>query len=108
MGRVRATYCLVLLLISSFTAGCLESNNTDVNVDFLSEYSDEIERPDPNQYQCLEFDEWERCWLTYIPESVNASSSVPVLFELHGWSASAFEIEISLGCKNLQMKKESL
>ena len=78
-----------------------------MNVDFLSEYSDEIERPDPNQYQCLEFDEWERCWLTYIPESVNASSSVPVLFELMGGS-SAFEMRNITRCKNLQMKKESL
>ena len=56
MGRVSADYCLVLLLICSFTFGCLESNNTDVNPDFLSDYSDEIERPDPNQYECLEFD----------------------------------------------------
>ena len=105
MGRVSAAYFLVLLLICSFNVGCLESNNSDMNGDFLSEYSDEIERPNPNQYECLEFDEWERCWLTYIPESVNASSSVPVLFELHGWSASAFEMRNITGLQEFADEK---
>ena len=40
----------------------------------------------------MEFEGWDRCWLTYFPENVNLSSKSPVIFELHGWSASSFEM----------------
>ena len=78
-GQIRATYCLVLLLISSFTAGCLESNNTDVNVDFLSEYSDEIR--DPTLTSISVWSLMNGSAAVDISKSVNASSSVPALFE---------------------------
>ena len=43
--------------------------------------------------------------MTYVPESVNASSSVPVLFELHGWSASAFEMRNITGLQEFADEK---
>ena len=48
--------------------------------------------PDPNVYQCFEFEGWDRCWLTYFPENANLSSKLPVIFALHGWAASSFEM----------------
>lgn len=47
--------------------------------------------PDPDVYTCFMHDGWERCYITYVPPSVNASSEAPLIVELHGWASSAFQ-----------------
>lgn len=45
----------------------------------------------PEAYECFVHNDWERCYITYIPEGVDTTSSAPLIVELHGWAASAFE-----------------
>ena len=45
----------------------------------------------PEEYECFLHNNWERCYITYIPESVTGSSNAPLIVELHGWAGSAFE-----------------
>ncbi|DAC40126.1 MAG TPA: hypothetical protein D7H83_03230, partial [Candidatus Poseidoniales archaeon] len=45
----------------------------------------------PEEYECFLHNNWERCYITYVPESVTGSSNAPLIVELHGWAGSAFE-----------------
>lgn len=83
---VFAISVLMLLLLQ----GCLSASGVEgsLDVDDAIELED-IEKPNPDVYECFELDGWERCFMTYIPESVNASSKAPLIVELHGWAASA-------------------
>lgn len=82
---------LILILFSSTLAGCIGiEENTEQVPD--NETPMDMDIPDPDVYQCFEFEGWERCWLTYFPENINLSAKSPVIFELHGWAASSFEM----------------
>ena len=80
-----------MLLISFCLAGCIE-NEDSINEGQQDQILSDFVVPDPDVYQCFEFEGWDRCWLTYFPENVNLSSKSPVIFELHGWAASSFEM----------------
>ena len=80
-----------MLLISFCLAGCIE-NEDSINEVQQDQILSDFVVPDPDVYQCFEFEGWDRCWLTYFPENVNLSSKSPVIFELHGWAASSFEM----------------
>jgi polyhydroxybutyrate depolymerase len=91
MRDVRILF-IAFLFFSASLSGCIGKEVSSKEIDNEEIIIDEFIRPDPDKYECIEFDEWDRCWLTYVPENVNVSSNVPVLFELHGWAASSFEM----------------
>lgn len=90
MPRSEPTWFTIFAVLLFSLQGCLtalvsdEGDSTD-----SSEESRTFIRPDPAEYTCFDFNGWERCYQTYIPESVNATSNVPVILELHGWAMSA-------------------
>ena len=92
MGERAKAGLLVLLFCAALVQGCLASNDeaTGGQGDGAVDESDLV-RPDPDVYTCFMHNGWERCYITYVPESVNASSNAPLIVELHGWAASAFE-----------------
>ena len=83
---------LALLCCAAVLQGCLASSDDlaggpeDGTVD-----EPDFVRPDPDVYSCFMHDGWERCYITYVPMNVNASSNAPLIVELHGWASSAFE-----------------
>lgn len=83
---------VAFIFISASISGCLGKEVISEEVDNENLIIDELIIPDPDKYECMEFEGWDRCWLTYFPENVNLSSKSPVIFELHGWSASSFEM----------------
>ena len=70
--------------------GCLSAIVSDTASQTADEM-DAIEQLDPDVYSCFMHNGWERCYITYIPDSVNSSSNAPLIVELHGWALSAFE-----------------
>ena len=82
---------LALILFSSTLAGCTGLQD-DVELVPDEEVDINLDIPDSDTYQCFEFEGWERCWLTYFPENINLSTKSPIIFELHGWAASSFEM----------------
>ena len=92
MGERARAGLLVLLFCAALLQGCLASTDevTGGPGDGTVDESDLV-RPDPDVYTCFMHDGWERCYITYVPASVNASSNAPLIVELHGWAASAFE-----------------
>ena len=90
---MRRVYSILLIIIlsSSTMAGCtgIEENAEQATDE---KTPTELNIPDPDVYQCFEFEARERCWLTYFPENINLSVKSPIIFELHGWAASSFEM----------------
>ena len=82
---MKASSIVALLTILTAFSGCLGADDVEqeATIDPFTINKD--------TYQCFEFEERERCWLTYIPEQITRTSKAPVIMELHGWSASSFE-----------------
>ena len=89
--RRTCSILLVVILFSSTLTGCTGIQE-DVEQASDEEASIDLVIPDPDTYQCFEFEGWERCWLTYFPENLNLSAKSPIIFELHGWASSSFEM----------------
>ena len=89
--RRTCSILLTVILFSSTLAGCTGVRE-DVEQASDEEANTDLVIPDSDTYQCFEFEGWERCWLTYFPENINLSVKSPIIFELHGWAASSFEM----------------
>ena len=91
MGRRVSGLMLSLIILSMTLSGCISSNKNSSNDDI--DVVPELVLPyfEKDEYRCFEHDEYERCWITYVPENVNGSELVPLIIDLHGWSLSAFE-----------------
>lgn len=73
-----------------FAPGCLSAVDDTIQEKADQEaIQSDFERPDPDVYECFEHDGWDRCYMTYIPETVNATSEAPLILELHGWGMSS-------------------
>ena len=88
--RLSATI-LSLIIISMSLSGCisLDEKNQDDGINIAPE--DELPYFEKEGYRCIVHDDYDRCWLTYVPEQVNESNLVPLIIDLHGWSLSAYE-----------------
>jgi len=84
-------FIISLVILSVAFSGCISSDENSINDDF--EQTDESVLPyfEKDEYRCIEHDNYDRCWITYVPEKVNGSELVPLILDLHGWSLSAFE-----------------
>jgi len=82
-------FALTVMILMGFQ-GCLSASDVGSKTE---DESDNIVFPgyNPDEYQCFVHNDWERCYITYIPESVTETSSAPLIVELHGWAGSAFE-----------------
>ena len=91
MGRRVSSLTLSLIIVSMALSGCISSkeNSRDIVVDEDSDLV--LPYFEKDDYRCFEHDDYERCWITYVPEKVNGSELVPLIIDLHGWSLSAFE-----------------
>ena len=91
MGRRVSALTLSLIIVSMALSGCISSkeNSSDNVVDEDSDLV--LPYFEKDDYRCFEHDDYERCWITYVPEKVNGSELVPLIIDLHGWSLSAFE-----------------
>ena len=90
MGQRRqGGLCLALVLLLTMQ-GCLAAN-TNIDADASEIEQDGFSEHDPDAYECFIHEDWERCYITHVPESVTASSNAPLIVELHGWAGSAFE-----------------
>ena len=90
---MRRTYSslLAFILFSSVLSGCTGVNESTEELHDCKT-TDDYEIPNPDAYECFEFEGWDRCWLVYVPENLNLSLRAPVIFELHGWASSSFEM----------------
>ena len=64
---------MAILLLSFCFSGCIENDSGNHEILQENDLFDFVV-PDPNVYQCFEFEGWDRCWLTYFPENANLSS----------------------------------
>ena len=86
---IRVTFTAFIMLMLSLQ-GCLSPSDSSDDDSKNQDYS-EFKDHDPDTYNCFMHNGWERCHITHIPESVTSDSLAPLILELHGWGASAFE-----------------
>ena len=58
---------VAFLFISACISGCIGKEVISEEVDNENLIVDELIIPDPDKYECMEFEGWDRCWLTYFP-----------------------------------------
>ena len=85
----RGALCVTIVVLLTLQ-GCLAATTKTVADDTENE-QDGFSEHDPDTYECFIHEDWERCYITHIPESVSVSSTAPLIVELHGWAGSAFE-----------------
>lgn len=90
MAQPRQGLLCVAIVVLLSLQGCL-SANTNGHSDDGEREQGEFPGHDPDAYECFIHNDWERCYITHIPESVTPSSNAPLIVELHGWAGSAFE-----------------
>jgi len=100
MGRRVNGFILSLIFVSMTLSGCI--SNKESSNDQVVEVP-ELDLPyfEKDGYRCFLHDEYERCWITYVPEKVNGTELVPLIIDLHGWSLSAFEQREISGFDNI-------
>ena len=88
-NRHNQAFCLVVLFLM-YLQGCLfvgdlnQKNDIETDDKAFPHYN-------PDEYDCFIHNDWERCYITYVPESITETSNAPLIVELHGWAGSAFE-----------------
>ena len=85
----RGALCVTIVVLLTLQ-GCLAAT-TKTGADDTENEQDGFSEHDPDTYECFIHEDWERCYITHIPESVTVSSTAPLIVELHGWAGSAFE-----------------
>ena len=89
MPQRRRALCAVLVALMSLQ-GCL-SANTATNDEGIASDENPFPNHNPDEYECFTHNDWERCYITHVPDSVTQDSNAPLIVELHGWAGSAFE-----------------
>lgn len=90
MPQVRRRALSVLLVALMCMQGCLSASEAG-NGQGTSSEEPAFPNHNPDEYECFTHNDWERCYITHVPDSVTQDSNAPLIVELHGWAGSAFE-----------------
>ena len=93
----------LLLILSSTLSGCIieEGENslvipsTDEILDEESQFSE----------HCIEYDDLERCWLLLVPMTLNESSTVPLVVDIHGGEDDMYQQRWTSDFANISMEQ---
>lgn len=91
MRAPSAILCSLLLL--TFTlSGCLTALSSAASDGDASMSTDD---PPPffteGEYTCIVHEERDRCWLTHVPEGLDAEVGVPLVIDMHGFGSTSLE-----------------
>ena len=90
MPQLRRRALSVLLVALMCLQGCLSASEAGSGQDTDGEEA-AFPNHNPDEYECFTHNDWERCYITHVPDSVTQDSNAPLIVELHGWAGSAFE-----------------
>ncbi len=82
----RQWFCIAILLSLTFS-GCIEPNNQQAS-EKEEVLVENFTHPWNGTEQCLEHEEDQRCWISYIPSTISESESAPLLLDLHGYGST--------------------
>ena len=87
MGLRFSALAMSLIIVSMMLSGCISTEEESKNgeIDAIPSYFEK------DGYRCIIHDDYERCWITHVPEQINETDLVPLIIDLHGWSLSAYE-----------------
>ena len=90
MGAKKIAAFHTLLVLSVALSGCISENNKSSysNNDSMYEIPDYFE---DGIFTCLEHDNLTRCWQTHVPETLDSSTPVPLIVDMHGFGSHSTE-----------------
>ena len=92
-------FCVAILL-SLTLSGCIEPQNQQ-SFEEQEDIVDEFTHQWNGTEQCLEHQEDQRCWLSYIPSTISENGSAPLLLDLHGYGSTMHIQKNHTGLTNL-------
>ena len=101
----RLTLTLVMLLLSSsIFSGCI-SEPTKVDSEEEPPFDENPDNDSPFSEHCMEYDGLERCWLLLVPTTVNESSTVPLVVDIHGGEDDMYQQRWTSDFANISMEQ---
>ena len=103
MGRLPSTLG-ILFLVSSTISGCMsEAANVDSEEEPALDENPNFDTPFSEH--CIQYDDLERCWLLLVPSTLNETSSVPLLIDIHGGGDDMYEQRWTSDFANISMEQ---
>ena len=97
------TRCLILLLILSHTmSGCILEDEDAQEISSTEEILDEESQFSEH---CIDYDDLERCWLLLVPMTLDETSPVPLLIDIHGGGDDMYEQRWTSDFANISMEQ---
>ena len=94
---------IILMILSSTMGGCIHEEvrgeqdipSTDEILDEESQFTE----------HCIEYDDLERCWLLLVPMTLNESSTVPLVVDIHGGEDDMYQQRWTSDFANISMEQ---
>ena len=94
---------IILMILSSTMGGCIhEEVRSEQDIPSTDEILDE-----ESQFteHCIEYDDLERCWLLLVPMTLNESSTVPLVVDIHGGEDDMYQQRWTSDFANISMEQ---
>jgi len=93
----------LLLILSSTLSGCIiEKGENSLVIPSTDEILDEESQFSEH---CIEYDDLERCWLLLVPMTLNESSTVPLVVDIHGGQDDMYQQRWTSDFANISMEQ---
>ena len=93
----------LLLILSSTLSGCIiEKGENSLVIPSTDEILDEESQFSEH---CIEYDDLERCWLLLVPMTLNESSTVPLVVDIHGGEDDMYQQRWTSDFANISMEQ---
>ena len=96
---------VMLLLASSIFSGCI-SEPTKVDSEEEPPFDENPDDDSPFSEHCMEYDGLDRCWLLLVPTSLNESSTVPLVIDIHGGDDDMYQQRWTSDFANISMEQK--
>ncbi len=79
---------LSLMIVTMTLSGCISSEETE-GKEIVHSPPEEPEYFEKGDYNCIDYDDMDRCWQTHVPENLSSDLPVPLIVDIHGWGGTA-------------------
>jgi poly(3-hydroxybutyrate) depolymerase len=88
MNQRLGALMLSLMIVTMTLSGCISSEETE-GKEIVHSPPEEPEYFEKGEYNCIDYDDMDRCWQTHVPENLSSDLPVPLIVDIHGWGGTA-------------------
>ena len=93
----------LLLILSSTVSGCIIEERENAQV--IPSTDEILDEESQFSEHCIEYDNLERCWLLLVPMTLNESSTVPLVVDIHGGGDDMYQQRWTSDFANISMEQ---